>query len=607
MRKGLIMQNALDKDSGRFGARVLRRLSLFQRDEEGSMVIFAMFIFITMLVVAGIAVDLMRFETNRSRLQATLDRAVLASSDLEQTLDPEAVVRDYFAKADLLDQLDSIVVTEGFNSRSVRATASLDVNMMFMPLLGIDQMTAPAGGTAIENVSDIEIMLVLDVSGSMASNSKLVNLQSAARDFVTTVLTPDIEQRISIGIIPFNGQVNLGPILRARYNVIDLHGVANANCVDLPAAAYATSDLSTTLAMPQTAHVDSFTTTNNTNNMTSSGTLASANPPVETNRWCPPSAGNIVRLPTRNITTLNNHINGLTAVGATSINAGMRWGLELLDPGSRPMYDTLIGAGQIPSNFSGRPYDYRRQNTLKVIVLMTDGEHFAEERVNAGFRSGNSPIWRATDSNAYFSIYHESLVNRSNATNLALSRPFWVPHLGVWLARPWGGTVPPTSMPFAEGTNRRFDVNGDGTCNNTDDGRGSLTAAQACWSRATQRTWPQVWADVRMSFVAWQLYARALGSTTTARNTLYTDQMNAFRTYTPVTSMNSQLQGLCGMARDSAVVVYGIAFEAPAGGQAQIYGCSSSPSHYYDAVGRDAITAAFRSIANQINSLRLIQ
>ena len=465
-------------------------------------------------------------------------------------------MRDYFDKAGLLNQLDSVVVTGGVNSRSVSATASLDVNMMFMPLLGIDSMSAPASGTAIENVSDIEIILVLDVSGSMGANSKLVNLQDAAREFVTTVLTPDIEERISIAIVPFNGQVNLGSILRARYNISDLHGVANANCVDLPAAAYATSDLSTTLSMPQTAHVDSFSSTNITNNMTSSGTLPSANTPAPNNRWCPPSSGNIVRLPTRSITTLHNHINGLHAVGATSINAGMRWGMELLDPGSRPMFNTLISGGHIPAIFTGRPYDLGRENTQKLVVLMTDGEHFAEERVNAGFRSGLAPIYLSSG-DGHYSFHYPP---RTGTTD------YWVPHRLEWRSTPWnsGGGV-------------------------------------------SQQTWPQVWANVRMKWVAWQLYARAIGTTTDTRNAAYTNQMDLFRTLTPVENMNSQLQGLCGMARTNGIVVYGIAFEAPAGGQAQIYGCSSSPSHYYDAIGRQEISDAFQSIALQIGALRLIQ
>jgi hypothetical protein len=266
----------------------------------------------------------------------------------------------------------------------------------------------------------------------------------------------------------------------------------------------------------------------------------------------------------------------------------------------------MIAAGQIPGHFNDRPYDYDRDDTLKVVVLMTDGEHFAEERVNAGFRSGASPIWRGTlDTN--FSIFHEGMVNRTDATTLANSRPFWVPHLSQWQARPWNGTAPNTAMPYAEGVLRRIDTNGDGVCDNTDDGQGALQANQACWGRANQQTWPEVWAAVRMHWVAWQLYARALGGSTSTERIAYHDaQMNLFRTYTPTTAMDTQLAGLCALARDEGVIIFGIAFEAPANGQAAIESCASSPSHYFNAQGLQ-ITTAFRAIAAQINMLRLVQ
>ena len=68
----------------------------FIRREDGSLIIFSLFLLIMMLMVAGMSVDLMRTETQRSRLQSTLDRAVLAGASLEQTLNSEDVVRDYF-------------------------------------------------------------------------------------------------------------------------------------------------------------------------------------------------------------------------------------------------------------------------------------------------------------------------------------------------------------------------------------------------------------------------------------------------------------------------------------------------------------------------------
>ncbi len=235
-----------------------RRIADFRAAEDGSMIVFALFLFVIMLMIGGMAVDLMRFESTRARLQSTLDRAVLAAADLDQRLDPTGVVYDYFTKGRLLNQLTHVEVTETMNSRSVRALAEMGMNTFFMRMVGYPTLTAPAAGRAIESVSDIEIILVLDVSGSMKSNQRLANLRDAANEFVDAILAEDSENRISIGIVPFNGQINLGPTLRAQYRTFDDHGVNNSNCVDLPPAAYVTADLSTDLPMPMTAYADTF-------------------------------------------------------------------------------------------------------------------------------------------------------------------------------------------------------------------------------------------------------------------------------------------------------------------------------------------------------------
>ncbi len=582
--------------------RLRAGLAGFRRAEDGSMIIFSLFLILVMLMIGGMAVDLMRFESTRSRLQSTLDRSILAAADLDQQLNAEGVVRDYFNKSGLLDDLNSVEVIETINSRSVRALASIDMDTYFMDLLGFDSLTAPAAGTAIESVSDIEIMLVLDVSGSMKTNSRLDNLQEAAVEFVESMFADDADGRISIGIVPFNGQINLGQTLRSQYAAFDNHGAANVNCVDLPPAAFATSDLSTSLPMPMTAIADTYSSTSTGN----AYYQISGNGPLETNVWCPPSTGNIVQPPTRVENTLVNRINAFTAIGATSINAGMRWGIELIDPGSRPMFGSLISAGLVPVSFSNRPFAYNRDDTLKVIVLMSDGENFPEERVNNGYRTGTSPIWRG-NTDGYLSIYHDWRINRSTATTLANSRPFWVPHLAQWHSRPWGGSSPANSMPYAEGTNRRFDTNNDGNCTNADDGRGSLQSSQACWTRSTQQNWQQVWAYVRMKWVAWQMYARPIGgSNSDLRSSTYNDQMEEFRTFTAASTMDTQLQAMCNMAQGRGVTVFTIAFEAPPNGEDQLYDCASSPSHYFDANGLE-ISSAFRAIAAQINRLRLIE
>ncbi len=552
--------------------RFKRRLARFKAEENGGAIVFTLFLIMAMLIMSGYAIDMMRFENKRTRLQSTLDRAVLAAADLQQTLPCQSVVLDYFDKSGLLDEVTSVTCTESVNGRTVEATAALNVNTLFMQ--GTDSLLAPASGAATESISDVEIALVLDISGSMRSNSKIVNLRTAARDFVATVLANDTENRISISIVPFNAQVNLGAPLMAGYNVTDLNGVTNSNCIDLPNSVFNDTGISTSLAMPQSGYFDAASSTTKSTTYTSPqaplfSTVSTIRDAVPV---CKVFANNIVRLPNRNITTLQSQISGLTADGNTSIYLGMKWGMALLDPGSRTMFTNLIASGNMASNLAGRPFDYDRDNTLKVVVLMTDGDHVSSFILNDGYRTGLSPIYRSTGDNRY------SIRFTAGRPAASLTNEYWVPHLCISTACKAGTNTAEAWRP----------------------------APYNSGGGVVQQTWVQVWSNLRMQWVAWELYARALGVDGTTRTNTFNARMNTFRSNTVVNDMNTQLQATCAQARSNGVVVFGIAFEAPTAGQTQIAGCSSSPSHYYNAAGLE-ISTAFRSIATQIDALRLIE
>ncbi len=528
---------------------VAPRLTRFWRNEDGTIVIFGVIILLMMLMLGGMGLDIMKHESVRTELQQTADRATLAATSLTQKLSPNNVVQDYFAKAGLASHLTNVTVTGGINFRNVRTEASANTNPIFLRLYDrqvVNQLEAKALSVAEQRISNVEIMLVLDVSGSMAG-TKLTNLKTSAKEFIDTVLGTDTENKISIGIVPYNGQVNMTQNFQNLFtNRVDDHAAANINCHDLPASVYTSLGLPTNTALPVTANADTFSTTT----MNSSFVAVATGAPTPGNRWCPDSTVNVLRPPTNNRTALKSAIDGLTAIGATSVNAGMKWGMAMLDPGSRSLITSSISQGTTPSFFAGRPFNYDADDSMKVIVLMTDGEHFAEERVNTGYRAGNSGIWRANDGN--FSRY----IDRANTT-----ADYWVPHTGQWLTAPYtasGGT--------------------------------------------TQQTWPQMWERVRLSWVAWQLYARPNGNS----SSVFTTTMDAFRTKTPTTTMDTQLASVCTRARDSKVIVYGIAFEAPANGITVIRNCSTTPGHFFDADGLE-IQSAFRAIANNISQLRLTQ
>lgn len=543
----------------------------FARDQSGSLTIFALCLFVLMVIFGGIAVDLMRYESTRTSLQNTLDRSTLAAASLSQQLPSEQVVTDYFEKAGLSQYLSSVEVEEGLNYREVEADASASSDPLFLHLIGIEGFEAPGHSKAEQRMTNVEIVLVLDVSGSMNSNSRLTNLKTAAREFVDTVLSSDGEDRISIAIVPFNGQVNLGAALRQKYNDTKDHGVSNVNCVDLPASVYTSTGISRSLELPMTAHADTYSSTNRIDGYVSR-TDSSYALPAAANRWCPPTAsatsGNLVKLPSQSISELQSHITNLVGIGATSINAGMKWGLTLLDPGTQSVFDEFVISGAIPNVFDGRPFEYTDPESMKIIVLMTDGEHFAEERVGYDYKTGSTGIIYKSPIDGNYSIRFDS-----GRPSIAGSNKYWVPHRTEWRALPWTDT--------------------------------SNTGASTLVSTPMQ--WQTLWSEVSVQWVAWQLYGRGLGGTSSSsRTNNYNTWLANLRSQTATTTMNSQLQSLCSLAKTNGVTVYGIAFEAPSGGQTQISQCATSPAHYFNAAGLQ-IRTAFRAIASNISKLRLTQ
>lgn len=538
--------------------RLLRRGAEFRRSEDGSMVFFSLVILTIMLFLGGMAVDLMRYEAERSRIQATADTAALAAASMRQERPPVQVVQDWFQKAQLSDALMGVTLDQGLNYRSVRADTRTVTRPYFMHMMGIDQLRSVAAGTAVERRTNVEISLVLDISGSM-EGTKMTRLKSAASEFVTGLLQEDTENRVSISVVPYSGQVNVGPDLLSRFNLTDRHNFSH--CIDLPASAYTTLPLSRTAPMPQHAAADTFNTSN-----TSTSWSTTNMAPGTSNIWCMPNATNRVRVFSNNRTTLVNQINAMEAVGATSIDAGLRWGSALLDPSARSLVNSLADAGIVPSYFRNRPRDYNDPENLKVIVLMTDGEHWPNEKIADGYRSGPSIIYRHSDGN--YSIFHASRAGTNK---------YWVPHRSEWRAVPWAGST---------------------SCS---------TWSCVPTATATPLDWQTVWQQLRVQWVAQQLYVRALGGTLASHlNTLRVREGTVIGSGPhEVSTMDNRLNQLCTLVKQQNVVIFGIAFEAPVGGANVIRNCAS-PNRFYDVAGLD-IANAFRSIRVQISALRLTQ
>lgn len=193
-----------------FAAKTMKS---FQREEDGNITVFSVFMLILILTITGASVDIMRFEAVRAKMQSTMDRAVLAATDLDQKQDPVAVVEDYMTKAGIIDVLADVKVEEKANSRTVTAWGTAEMDTIFLHMSGFDTMTAPSLSMAEEKIANVEVSLVLDISGSMRFNDRILKMKPAAQAFVDKVMAEDTNGVTTLNVVPFAGQVNPGDIL----------------------------------------------------------------------------------------------------------------------------------------------------------------------------------------------------------------------------------------------------------------------------------------------------------------------------------------------------------------------------------------------------------
>ncbi|MEN8935802.1 MAG: Tad domain-containing protein [Planktotalea arctica] len=330
----------------------------FKDDEEGSLVIFAVFMVLMIITMGGIGVDLMRSERDRTILQHTLDRAILAAADLDQQQAPQTVVNDYFEAAGLEDFLSSVTVDEGINYKTVGAEAQSITTTAFMKLSGVDTLSATASGVAEERISNVEISMVLDVSGSMGSNNRMSRLKTASRTFIDTVLKPTNQGLISVNIIPYDEHVSAGSEIYNELNVTTQHGFSH--CIEFDDYEFEQSGLNFSKTYKQMQHTRLY------------------------DSWgfqCPVEDWADITVFSEDSTALKNQINQLQPSGNTHIFMGMKWAAATLDPSFNSVVTQLVASGDADSDFADRPAAFDDVETLKTIVLMTDGVNTSSYRV----------------------------------------------------------------------------------------------------------------------------------------------------------------------------------------------------------------------------------
>lgn len=338
-----------------------KEIKQFSRAEDGVMLALVMVMMLVMFTVAGIGVDLMRTEMERTRLQQTIDSSALAAAHKDNQILPKQVVMDYFAKADLASYVteDDITIGGENGGTSVMVDLRAEVKTPFLKNIGFETFTVPARGRAEQAYGNSEVSLVLDISGSMDENSRMTRLHTAAKEFVDTVLTDDSSNRVSLSLVPYTGDVNAGWEIFSRMNVRQLHNYSY--CVQ-----FTPDDFSTTAVSPDDhyLHGQHFSHVDRNFNYIS----------------CPTQSYEQITALSQNREALKTQIGRLTGRERTSIHIGVKWGAALLDPAARPLVNDMVDDSLIDEVFRDRPANFNSQS-MKVLVVMTDGVNTETKRI----------------------------------------------------------------------------------------------------------------------------------------------------------------------------------------------------------------------------------
>lgn len=355
-----------------FFTRAIRR---FLADDRGNVAIICAFAFIPLLVIAGGATDIARHEAYRAQLQDGVDRAVLAAASLTQTRPIEDTVADYLKTLDFADDVTlQFNHTTATNRRQVSVTASYEMATAFLPLVGINAITVGASATAVERRSNIEISLVLDISGSMREGNptKIGLLRPAARNFIDALVTPQTASYTSLSIVPFAGSVNPGAMVMDGIGVPRQHN--HSSCVEFLTGDYAGG----LVPFNQRTQVPHFTYYNHTSPYSGNNGSGVSYTGLKWS-WCPEERTSITYF-SNDATALKAKIDALEMHDGTGTAIAMKWAMMLLEPTAQPMVAMAASYGMVPAAFANRPAAFTDPDTLKFIVLMTDGEISAQYR-----------------------------------------------------------------------------------------------------------------------------------------------------------------------------------------------------------------------------------
>lgn len=165
---------------------------------------------VPLILSGGMAIDYLRASSAQTELQNAVDGAALAiaGSDLTSAADLRKIGSNYFVSnfKDSLLQRSRPEYT--INKDNITVSVSFDYPTVFMSLAGYPTMKI--GSTAEVGLGQngkAELVLVLDYSRSMVTNSKYVRMKDAASKMLNSLSNGSGSSTLKVGLVPFSAMV----------------------------------------------------------------------------------------------------------------------------------------------------------------------------------------------------------------------------------------------------------------------------------------------------------------------------------------------------------------------------------------------------------------
>jgi len=163
----------------------------------------------------GVAVDSAQAYLVRARLTSAIDASALAAASTGS--DDEDVIQERveaFMEANYPEGRigRKLIIDSDLSGDQVTVTATARLDTSFMRVFGQKYVDVVATTIVQREVRGLEVVMVLDNTGSMTTNNNIETLRTATTSFINILFeSVDDPEYVRVGLVPYASSVNVGP------------------------------------------------------------------------------------------------------------------------------------------------------------------------------------------------------------------------------------------------------------------------------------------------------------------------------------------------------------------------------------------------------------